>query len=366
MRLLILLLLVSSFASAIDVFPMETFQRFLALGKYTKYEKPVSLKTPSRRPQPPSKRILSEIRLVANYQAMSYCPLRKPADIAKMRISTWQQILYVETAQELVGYIMAADHKRKSIVLSFRGAMSNLQKEHTALVFQVPYDLIFPDTPKETPHVHYGFYWAYMSIRDQMLDLAARAKKHFPSYRFVVTGYSYAGPISVYAALDLSQVLKHPDRELSLVTFGSPRPGDRMFAKMVNEHVKHYYRVTHHHDSYPHFPPPSFKYENAGQEVYFTQAVMKKPVLCAKGLGEDKRCILGHGQWTNEKDHHEYWVYPECKKEEEWGDVVKLSDDAKKSQLEKAKAATDAAHHLLTQKISEEKFFDEFQKVPIQ
>jgi len=135
---------------------------------------------------------------------------------------------------------------------------------------------------------------------------------------------------------------------------------------MVNEHVKNHYRVTHHFDPYPQFPPPSFKYEHAGQEVYFSQAVMKKPLLCAKGLGEDPRCILSHGKWTTKNDHNDYWRSIKCATGEEWGDAVKMTDAAKQQQQESSQKVKDATRKMLLETMGEEKFFDEFQKIPIQ
>jgi len=365
---LLFLFLVAQIAVGLNVmFPMETFERLLALGKFEQYQKMVSLRTPAHsHPRTPSRNLLNEIHLVANYQALSNCPLRKPKAIAKMHVPTWQQIVYVETASDLTGYIIAADHQRKNIVLSFRGEMSTLQTEHNGIVLQVPYDLIEPDTPKETPHVHFGYYWAFRAVRTRMMNLLAATQKHYPSYRIVVTGYGYGAPIAVYAALDMSQVLDNPNRQLTLVTFGSPRPGDQMFAKMVNQYVRNHYRVTHHFDPYPQFPPPSFKYEHAGQEVYFSQAVMKKPLLCAKGLGEDPRCILGHGKWTNKKDHNDYWKSLKCAKGEQWGDAVKMTDAEKKQEQDAAQKANAATRKMLVDMFGEEKFFDVFQKIPIQ
>ncbi|KAG9298146.1 hypothetical protein G9A89_002583 [Geosiphon pyriformis] len=63
-----------------------------------------------------------------------------------------------------------------------------------------------------------------------------------------------------YAIMNLLRVFISPIHllnesiEISILTFGQPRTGNIMFARMMNELVK-VTRITHQNDYFPHFPP---------------------------------------------------------------------------------------------------------------
>lgn len=342
--------------TALDFIPLQAFQKFLALGKYDKYMKKVSLKGPLDPLRRPSRALSSEIKRVAAYNTISYCPRRKPEDIERMGMPTWQEIVYIETAQKLAGFLVALDHKARTVVVSFRGAMNKDQKLHTFYNGLVPYDLVHSEDPLDSPHVHYGCFWGYVSARKQLMAVTKRTMKQYPDYKLTITGYSYGGPLAVYAGVEFADLMEDA-RKVRVFTFGSVRPGDRGFAKLVNEVLPIYYRITTDADSLVHFPPP-FRFMHPGREIYFKETVMKRPLVCEKGVGEDRRCALSHTKWTNIDDHYTYWKRVKCQAGEEWGDVDLAKD--KSRMIEEADAYAELVRKELNRMLFLEKVYKKF------
>merc|ERR1712224_616186 len=108
------------------------------------------------------------------------------------------------------------------------------------------------------------------------------------------------------------------------VTFGGPRAGDAALAKRLDRALPRFYRVIHHADAVPHLPccipakashqrcSPScnntgcFAPWHAGQEIYYTDAVMKASPRICNGLpsGEDDTFSDSLGFWTIGLDDH--------------------------------------------------------------
>jgi hypothetical protein len=271
----------------------------------------------------------------------------------------FDRILHVETVQSLCGYMIALDTKRKRIIVSFRGAMNQAQKFHVAYITPVPYSYLFPVRAGKTPHVHFGFFWGYLSIRRALMDKMSEYVYRLPGWSVSITGYSYGAPIAVYAALDIAANRKQvPDtpKRVDLVTFGSPRPGDAEFARLVNYWVPNYLRVTNRNDIYPNFPPPAWLgYMHSGKEVHYTRANRQGLMQCATNkFGEDPRCALAQSKHASEQAHHEYWAYPECAKGEEWADLVPVQEAAKKKMVADANVLSNKVKVFLRSQVIEE------------
>ena len=94
------------------------------------------------------------------------------------------------------------------------------------------------------PRIHEGFWNAYRSIRAELFRAIEGAidSKHEPIF---FTGHSLGGALAILAAYDVNlHFHSRFVRPISVYTFGSPRVGNYMFAKMYNEKVPWTYRVT--------------------------------------------------------------------------------------------------------------------------
>jgi acetyl esterase/lipase len=90
-------------------------------------------------------------------------------------------------------------------------------------------------------------------------------KMRHPHYRVVVTGHSKGAGIATLAAMDLVEA---GVKDVSLVTFGSPRVGNAEFAEYASRKLSHHYRLTHHTDVVPSVPTRSQGYLHLSGEWY--------------------------------------------------------------------------------------------------
>lgn len=99
--------------------------------------------------------------------------------------------------------------------------------------------------------VHTGFRDVYKGIRGAYHKLIEEFDTDTDIY---LVGHSLGAAVSQLAAFDLS--LKYPERaeRLQVYGFGSPRVGDRAFAKAYDETVKTSYRVVNVCDLIPYVP----------------------------------------------------------------------------------------------------------------
>lgn len=98
------------------------------------------------------------------------------------------------------------------------------------------------------PYAHYGFYFAYLSLRNDVLA-------HLDGKDNVIyTGHSMGGALAALCALDMKY--RHPNKNIRLVTFGAPRLGNyslmNRFEKVLGK--QNCTRVVKLLDPVPHTP----------------------------------------------------------------------------------------------------------------
>lgn len=215
------------------------------------------------------------------------------------------------TDSPVAGYI-ALDHARKLLVLMFRGAHSTsdlLQSMRFRQTEFVPYRVdedkwndpatnpyycnttaIDPDTGlyKEMGcKIHAGVNHMYkrtmLHLNEHLTEILSRPQwKH---YRFVVAGHSMGGIIAALVAADYKMKGYDP----TVVTFGSPKFGNRAFANwydqlfdtqstesILTDHRRRYFRVTKEHDVYTHLPFSPWYYPTSG-EVFISDSEVDQP-----------------------------------------------------------------------------------------
>jgi hypothetical protein len=125
-------------------------------------------------------------------------------------------------------------------LVSFAGTKSILDWLTDARIIQDPF--------KEDGFVHRGFQGRFWSIWPQI----KRGFSGFsPGYPVLVTGHSLGGALASLAAYEFAKDFRFVP---TLVTFGSPRVGDKGFVRAFGETVKDSLRIQHHDDLVPRVP----------------------------------------------------------------------------------------------------------------
>lgn len=124
--------------------------------------------------------------------------------------------------------------------------------------------------------VHRGFAAAFWSIKTELFRALQAAQ------RIVITGHSLGGALATLAA-DAMSSQGWGDRIRAVITFGSPRVGDRKFAQLYNETIGHRTcRVVNAGDPVPHVPWLFGRYRHVATQVYLPAAggmVIDHPLL---------------------------------------------------------------------------------------
>lgn len=104
-----------------------------------------------------------------------------------------------------------------------------------------------------------------------------------------VTGHSLGGALATLCALDLKINLKLPD--VRVVSFGSPRVGNYIFAKWFEQEIGPHWRFTHNRDIVPSVPPGYMGFYHVAQEVWLVDVLSGRTLVgVCDGSGEDPRC----------------------------------------------------------------------------
>ncbi|XP_046857413.1 lipase-like isoform X2 [Xenia sp. Carnegie-2017] len=113
--------------------------------------------------------------------------------------------------------------------------------------------------------VHSGFFQYYNLLETQMFEKVKALSDKHPGSKIIVTGHSLGGAIATLAAVDLVNA-KHT---VDLITFGSPRVGNKEFAQYIDTTVKGLdLRVTYKGDPVTDLPPKIIGYRHVGQEIH--------------------------------------------------------------------------------------------------
>ena len=109
--------------------------------------------------------------------------------------------------------------------------------------------------------VHSGFYNCYINDKTYL-----KIREHCKTlYSLVITGHSLGGAIATLCAFDLAK--KYPYLKIKVITFGSPRVGNKKFMEIYNslENINHYRYETH---LDPVTKIPYFGYYHVGLGIY--------------------------------------------------------------------------------------------------
>ncbi len=109
------------------------------------------------------------------------------------------------------------------IVLSFQG--KRIPEKMTFFKFvKVPFLAV------EHGEIHDGFYRAFLSVRELVVEKIRDLLKLNETANIFVTGHGLGAVISTLCALDVKQTLSIKGERISIYTFGAPRIGDQNFS----------------------------------------------------------------------------------------------------------------------------------------
>lgn len=118
--------------------------------------------------------------------------------------------------------------------------------------------------------VHSGFQRGLMEIWPEMKSAIRKARQEVgKALPLWITGHSLGGAMATLAAAELIQA---DDPFYGLYTFGSPRAGDREFARTFNiEAIKRTFRFQNNNDIVTRVPARVMGYSHIGSFIYITE-----------------------------------------------------------------------------------------------
>ena len=173
-----------------------------------------------------------------------------------------------------------AKDKDGNIFTSFRGTASAKN-----VITDVKFRRRNANWSKQDMSVHRGFDAALDSVWPEVRDAISKAKGEGDG-KLVLTGHSLGAAISQLAAARSIEEGLVKGEDITLVTIGSPRPGNKAFAKYLDRHVSDSFRIVNKRagdsDLVTAVPPKFLGYEHSGTEVQLSDEGDKRiapPVL---------------------------------------------------------------------------------------
>ena len=171
---------------------------------------------------------------------------------------------WFHTHKHAYGYV-AYDRARNIIIIAFGGTKSLINMQQNIKLDLIPYAPCFDMILCK---FHKGFLETYMTAKEYIFKNFKIFQSLHPNAKIYVTGFSLGAPQVDLCAIELS-LLGHRE---NLMTFGSPRVGNKEFASFANNNLKDAnYRVTVANDAVTAMPIKAFGYHHIGTEVNFNQ-----------------------------------------------------------------------------------------------
>lgn len=183
--------------------------------------------------------------------------------------------VFSEPLYSVFGFVAKIE---EGLVFSFEGTQD---KEDILIDLQFAKTTPYKGHP--TARVHEGFWKAYTSVRDFLLQLAFQSRE-----KLFCTGHSLGGAMTTLLSVDLQESLNK-----SCVTYnlGSPRVGNEDFGKLFSTETE-IYRVTHWDDPVPHLPFRAMDFLHVGEEVWYNEDWSSKTLCRTEGRGcSDSRTL---------------------------------------------------------------------------
>ncbi|KAA8494630.1 Lipase [Porphyridium purpureum] len=196
----------------------------------------------------------------------------------------WKLHRLVRTGLENHDLVYAIAYNNESVIVAFRGTVTSANWKVNAQVLQVDHTPVVgpewleskwkrPQLGQKKPRVHRGFARAYDAMRadvqllvTELFGSEGRFMTKHP--RLFVTGHSLGGALATLCAFDLALHLELPKNRISLYTYGSPKVGNRAFARRFSVLVPHSWRVVNKDDFITNNPKDTWEhYEHVPRAV---------------------------------------------------------------------------------------------------
>ena len=147
----------------------------------------------------------------------------------------------------------------KTFIINFFGTGS----KKDVIIDLMAYKQIMPyGNTSSKIKVHRGFIKAYKNIRD---ELHKRFKAEKEIENVFVSGFSLGAAMATLAAVDFQYI--YPDTKIECCTAGSPRVGNRAFAKSYNKRVPDTIRLKWGNDIITLLPFSILLYKHIGEKI---------------------------------------------------------------------------------------------------
>lgn len=155
--------------------------------------------------------------------------------------------------------VVVIDKEEEEILIGFRGTISGIKQWASNL--DVKYTKWYNGNGK----VHSGFYDRFNEIKTPTITFLKKAQEELPNGDLIISGHSMGGAVATLFASYLKELNIHPR---FVYTYGSPRVGDKTFAKYVNNQFgDHLIRVMNDWDMITDLPPLAFGYRHIGKLI---------------------------------------------------------------------------------------------------
>jgi triacylglycerol lipase len=158
----------------------------------------------------------------------------------------------------MIGYVMSSGDVT---VVAFRGTNAGEISDWLANL-----DSLSTNTPQGS--LHRGFYYAYMSLKPQIVKLLQKSK---PKHLWI-TGHSLGGALALVCAYDLIDNEKYVID--GIITFGQPMVAHKQLADHLGTLLLgRYVHYVNESDIVPRVPP---SFNHCGSLVWFTGGIIKR------------------------------------------------------------------------------------------
>ncbi|XP_028406220.1 proprotein convertase subtilisin/kexin type 5-like [Dendronephthya gigantea] len=156
-------------------------------------------------------------------------------------------------------------YHNEAIIVSFRGSVKD--DDNDTISNREFRRRDYRSTGCSECEVHTGFSKSYHSVKEQMNSKVGALSRLHWNARLIVTGHSRGGALATLAAVDLTR----SGYNTNLITYGSPRVGNKRFSDYVNKILRGLnLRVTYKNDVVTVLPPKISGYRHVGQEIHYT------------------------------------------------------------------------------------------------
>jgi len=205
--------------------------------------------------------------------------------------------------------IVALSHKRKEIVVSYRGTLNAWNVVLDALLICGSN----PGSRNDNIKIHRGFYIATMSLYKKVVKAVGEYLNKNRNYKIVISGHSLGGAMARVTFFFLKDLNQFPCTTYELYTYGEPRVGNKAFAKFMTSQNITSARVVARGDIFPHVPPTSVLgtkllgdyYVHPQTEFWINGKAGQR--FCSQCVFEDPKCSMSMGPLYTVVDHLTYF-----------------------------------------------------------